>query len=96
MDLGVNWIHTAAAYGLGYSEEIVGKAIRGMSVRPIIATKCGLCWDKDRQVHGCVKRDSIRAEAEASLRRLGIETIDLYQVYWPQPEEDLEEGWAAV
>jgi aryl-alcohol dehydrogenase-like predicted oxidoreductase len=96
IDLGLNWIDTAAVYGLGHSEEIVGKAIRGMSVRPIIATKCERCWDEDRQIYPCLKRESVRAEAEASLRRLGIDTIDLYQVHLPQPDEDLEEGWAAV
>ena len=96
MELGVNWIDTAAVYGLGHSEEIVGKAIQGMSARPLVATKCERCWDKDGQIYGCLKRDSVRAEAEASLRRLGIEAIDLYQVHWPQPEKDLEEGWAAV
>jgi aryl-alcohol dehydrogenase-like predicted oxidoreductase len=96
LELGVNWIDTAAVYGLGHSEEIAGRAIKGFRHRPLVATKCGLCWDKDRQVYGCLKRESVRAEAEASLRRLGIETIDLYQVHWPQPDEDLEEGWAAI
>jgi aryl-alcohol dehydrogenase-like predicted oxidoreductase len=96
MELGVNWIDTAAVYGLGHSEEVVGKAIRGMRDRPIVATKCERRWDRDGKIYPCLKRDSIRAEAEASLRRLKIEVIDLYQVHWPQPDEDLEEGWAAV
>jgi len=96
MELGVNWIDTAAVYGLGHSEEIVGKAIAGIRERPIIATKCERCWDNDGRIYGSLRRESIRAEAEASLRRLGTEVIDLYQVHWPQPEEDLEEGWAAV
>jgi len=96
MELGVNWIDTAPVYGLGHAEEIVGRATKGIPDRPLIATKCERCWEKDRQIYPCLKRESVRAEAEASLRRLGIETIDLYQVHWPQPEEDLEEGWAAV
>jgi aryl-alcohol dehydrogenase-like predicted oxidoreductase len=70
LDLGMNWIDTAAVYGLGHSEEVVGKAIRGMSVRPIIATKCERCWDKDGRIYPCLKRESVRADAEASLRRL--------------------------
>ena len=92
----MNWIDTAPVYGLGHAEEIVGQAIRGMATRPLVATKCERCWDKERQIYPCLKRESVRAEAEASLRRLGIEAIDLYQVHWPQPDEDLEEGWAAV
>jgi len=96
LDLGVNWIDTAPVYGLGHSEEVVGKAIKGMSVKPLIATKCERCWDKDRKIYPCLKRESIRAEAEASLRRLGIDVIDLYQIHWPQPDADLEEGWATV
>jgi aryl-alcohol dehydrogenase-like predicted oxidoreductase len=96
LDLGVNWIDTAPVYGLGHAEEIVGRATKGMRNRPIIATKCERCWDKARQIYPCLKRESVHAEAEASLRRLGVEVIDLYQVHWPQPEEDLEEGWAAI
>lgn len=96
LDLGVNWIDTAPVYGLGHSEEVVGKAIKGMSVKPLIATKCERCWDKDRKIYPCLKRESIRAEAEASLRRLGTDVIDLYQIHWPQPDADLEEGWATV
>jgi aryl-alcohol dehydrogenase-like predicted oxidoreductase len=96
LDLGVNWIDTAAIYGLGHSEEVVGRAIAGSSARPLLATKCERRWDQDGQIYGSLKRESIRAEAEASLRRLGTEVIDLYQIHWPQPEEDLEEGWAAM
>lgn len=96
LDLGINWIDTAAVYGLGHSEEVLGKALAGMSVKPIIATKCERCWDKDGKIYTCLKRESVRAEAEASLRRLGIDVIDLYQIHWPQPDEDLEEAWAAV
>ena len=96
MELGVNWIDTAAVYGLGHAEEVVGKAIKGLRDRPLVATKCERCWDKDKRIYGCLKRESVRAEAEASLRRVGIDAIDLYQVHRPLPEEDLEEGWAAV
>lgn len=96
LDLGINWIDTAPVYGLGHSEEIVGRAIRGLRDRPLIATKCERRWDENRQIYPCLKRESIRTEAEASLRRLGVDVIDLYQVHWPAPEEDLEEGWEAV
>lgn len=96
VDLGVNWIDTAPAYGLGHCEEVVGRALSTMTTRPIIATKCGRCWDEQRQLFPRIKRESILDEAEASLRRLGIETIDLYQIHWPQPEEDIEEAWEAV
>jgi aryl-alcohol dehydrogenase-like predicted oxidoreductase len=96
LELGINWIDTAPVYGLGHAEEIVGRAIHGMRQRPLIATKCERRWDEKRQIYPCLKRESIRSEAEASLRRLGVEVIDLYQVHWPQPDEDLEEGWGAI
>ena len=96
LELGVNWIDTAPAYGLGHCEEVVGRAIASLPERPIVATKCGRCWDEQRQLFPRIKRESILAEAEASLRRLGIDTIDLYQIHWPQPEEDIEEAWRAV
>ena len=96
IELGINWIDTAAVYGLGHCEEVVGRAFRGMRVRPIVATKCERCWDEHGQIRGCLKRASVKAEAEASLRRLGIDRIDLYQIHWPQPDDDLEEGWAAI
>ena len=96
LDLGVNWIDTAPVYGLGHCEEIVGKALKGLRERPLIATKCERCWDEQGQIVPRLKRESIRAEVEASLRRLGLEVIDLYQIHWPQPDEDIEEGWAAV
>jgi aryl-alcohol dehydrogenase-like predicted oxidoreductase len=94
--LGINWIDTAPAYGLGHCEEVVGQALRELKVKPIIATKCGRCWDDQRQLRPWIKRASVIAECEASLRRLGLDTIDLYQIHWPQPEEDIEEGWEAV
>lgn len=96
LDLGVNWIDTAALYGLGHCEEVVGRALRGLRQRPLVATKCERCWDQQGRIYNCLKRASIRAEAEASLRRLGIEAIDLYQIHWPKPEEDIEEGWGAI
>ncbi|MEN3186982.1 MAG: aldo/keto reductase [Atribacterota bacterium] len=96
IDLGVNWIDTAAVYGLGHSEEVVGKAVKGLSPRPFIATKCGLVWDETRSIYGSLKRESIRREVEASLRRLQIDVIDLYQIHWPNPDEDIEEGWGEM
>jgi len=96
LDLGINWIDTAAIYGLGHSEEIVGKAIKGISKRPIIATKCGLVWDEKKNITNRLKRESIKNEAEASLKRLDVDVIDLYQIHWPIPDEDIEEGWEAM
>lgn len=96
LDAGVNWIDTAAVYGLGHAEEIVGKAIKGLSQKPIIATKCGRVWDSKGAISGRLKRESVRAEAEASLRRLGVDVIDLYQIHWPDPDADIEEGWSAI
>ncbi|MGQ9623502.1 MAG: aldo/keto reductase [Candidatus Caldatribacteriaceae bacterium] len=93
IDLGVNWIDTAAVYGLGHSEEVVGQAIKGLSKRPIIATKCGLVWDGKGNISNRLKRKSVRQEAEASLKRLGVDVIDLYQIHWPVPDEDIEEAW---
>lgn len=93
MDLGVNWIDTAAVYGLGHSEEVVGRAIKGLMKRPIIATKCGLVWDDNGNITNRLKRESIRREVEASLRRLKIDVIDLYQIHWPVPDGDIEEAW---
>jgi aryl-alcohol dehydrogenase-like predicted oxidoreductase len=96
LELGVNWIDTAAAYGFGRSEEIVGQALRGVTERPYVFTKCSLLDDGNRRVRHSLKRDSILREAEASLRRLGIDAIDLYQIHWPDPEQDIEEGWSAL
>jgi aryl-alcohol dehydrogenase-like predicted oxidoreductase len=96
LELGINWIDTAAVYGLGHSEEVVGQAIAGRRNEVIIATKCSRVWDEQDNPFGRLKADSIRREVEASLRRLNIETIDLYQIHWPQPDEDIEEGWAAM
>jgi aryl-alcohol dehydrogenase-like predicted oxidoreductase len=93
---GINWIDTAPAYGLGHSEEIVGKAVRGIAEKPFIATKCSRVWDERGTLGSCLKAESIQREAEASLRRLQVEVIDLYQIHWAMPDEDLEEGWTAV
>jgi aryl-alcohol dehydrogenase-like predicted oxidoreductase len=96
LDAGINWIDTAAVYGLGHSEEIVAKALEGVSKRPYVFTKCARVWDENRQIGKSLKADSIRRECEASLRRLKLDTIDLYQVHWPEPDEDVEEGWATL
>jgi aryl-alcohol dehydrogenase-like predicted oxidoreductase len=97
LDLGINWIDTAAVYGLGHSEEIVGKAIRGRRDQVVIATKCGLVWDEGSTTpYGRLKAWSVRQEVEASLRRLGVDVIDLYQIHWPNPDEDIEEAWATI
>jgi aryl-alcohol dehydrogenase-like predicted oxidoreductase len=96
LDLGINWIDTAAVYGLGHSEEIVAKALRGRTERPYIFTKCSMVWDEQGSITNSLKRDSIRREVEGSLRRLEVEAIDLYQIHWPNPEADLEEGWRTL
>ena len=98
LDCGINWIDTAAVYGLGHSEEVVAKALADIPSqrRPYVFTKCARVWDENRQVGKCLKADSIRRECEASLRRLKVEVIDLYQIHWPEPPEDIDEGWQAV
>lgn len=96
VDLGINWIDTAAVYGLGHSEEVVARALAGVSKRPYVFTKCGRIWDEKGQIGKRIKAASIRAECEASLKRLKMDVIDLYQIHWPEPDEDVEEGWQAV
>lgn len=96
LDLGINWIDTAAAYGLGHSEEVVAKALKGRASRPYVFTKCELIWDDKGVVTGSLKADSLRREVEASLRRLQVDVIDLYQIHWPDPDEDIEEGWSTL
>ncbi len=93
VSLGINWIDTAAVYGLGHSEEVVAKALDGVSPRPYVFTKCGRVWDENRQIGKRIKAGSIRKECEDSLRRLKVDVIDLYQMHWPEPDEDIEEGW---
>ena len=94
LDAGVNWIDTAAVYGLGHSEEVVGRALKSASVKPYVFTKSSMTWGPDRKIVQTMKK--IRQECEASLQRLGVEAIDLYQVHWPAPDEELEEGWASM
>ena len=96
LDLGVNWIDTAAIYGLGHSEEIVGRALKSTSNKPFVFTKCSMRWHQDRSIYRSLKTESIAEELEGSLRRLGVETIDLYQIHWPNPETEIEEGWEAL
>ncbi|MDC0712524.1 aldo/keto reductase [Stigmatella sp. ncwal1] len=99
IDRGINWIDTAAVYGLGHSEEVVARALKGRSNRPYVFTKCGLIWDAKGQVTNELSAASIRQECEASLRRLQVDTIDLYQIHWPLEGHSLkgiEEGWKAV
>ena len=95
LGLGINWIDTAAVYGLGHSEDVVGEAIKGRE-KPYIFTKSSLVWDKNREVSSVLKADSILRECEASLKRLNIDVIDLYQIHWPNPDQDIEEGWTAM
>ena len=96
LEQGINWIDTAAAYGFGRSEQVVGRALEGVAERPHVFTKCSLLEGPDRRVIHNLRRDSVLAEAEASLERLGIDAIDLYQIHWPIPEADIEEGWSAL
>jgi aryl-alcohol dehydrogenase-like predicted oxidoreductase len=96
LDAGMNWIDTAAVYGLGHSEEVVAKALEGRANRPYVFTKCARVWDENRQIGKSLKADSVRRECEASLRRLKVDVIDLYQIHWPEPDEDVEEGWATL
>ncbi len=96
VDLGLNWLDTAAVYGLGHSEEMVGRALKGRSNRPYIFTKCSRKLGPDGKLMGVLKADSIRQEVEDSLRRLQVDVIDLYQIHWPVPDEDIEEGWRTM
>ncbi|HEY3973104.1 MAG TPA: aldo/keto reductase [Candidatus Sulfotelmatobacter sp.] len=96
LDHGINWIDTAAVYGLGHSEEVVGRALRGRSQRPYVFTKCERTWDENGKLGNTLKAESIRRECEASLSRLGVDVIDLYQIHWPEPDADIEEGWTEM
>jgi aryl-alcohol dehydrogenase-like predicted oxidoreductase len=96
LDGGVNWIDTAAVYGLGHSEEVVARALEGRSNRPYVFTKCERTWNEASEIKAVLKAESIRKECEASLRRLKVDVIDLYQIHWPQPDEDIEEGWSEL
>jgi aryl-alcohol dehydrogenase-like predicted oxidoreductase len=96
LEAGFNWVDTAAVYGLGHSEETVAKALEGISPKPYIFTKGERTWDENRKIVPRLKRDSILRECENSLRRLKVDVIDLYQIHWPEPDEDIEEGWEAM
>jgi aryl-alcohol dehydrogenase-like predicted oxidoreductase len=95
-ELGVTWIDTAAQYGLGHSEEVVRRAMEGLDPRPLIFTKGGQPEGPNRTSYQSLKRDSLRRECEGSLERLGVDAIDLYQIHWPIPDEEVEEGWATL
>ena len=96
LDEGINWIDTAAIYGLGHSEEIVGQAVGSSAYKPLIFTKCSMRWDEGRTIYRSLKASSVIEELEGSLRRLGVEAIDLYQIHWPNPDDEIEEGWAEL
>lgn len=96
LDLGVNWIDTAAIYGLGHSEEVVARALKQPGHKPYVFTKCSMRWDSSRAIYHDLKAASVREEVEASLRRLGVDVIDLYQIHWPDPESEIEEGWETM
>jgi aryl-alcohol dehydrogenase-like predicted oxidoreductase len=96
IDLGINWIDTAAIYGLGHSEEVVAAALEGVRNRPYVFTKCERVWNERGEIGKSLKADSIRRECEASLKRLRVDVIDLYQIHWPEPAEDVEEGWETL
>lgn len=96
LDRGINWIDTAAIYGIGHSEVVTGQAIKGLAKKPYVFTKCSRLADAEGKPYGSLKAASIRKECEDSLRRLGVDVIDLYQIHWPLPEEDIEEGWTTM
>lgn len=96
LDRGINWIDTAAAYGLGHSEEIVAQALKGRGDRPYVFTKCSLVWNERGNIGHSLNAESIRRECEASLRRLKVDVIDLYQIHWPIPDQEIEEGWTEL
>jgi len=96
LDGGINWIDTAAVYGLGHSEEVVARAVKSSPHKPYIFTKCSRLWKSDGSIYGNLDPASLTAELDGSLRRLGVDTIDLYQIHWPNPEDKLEEAWATL
>lgn len=96
LELGVNWIDTAAQYGFGHSERVVGRAIAGVTPRPYVFSKCGQPEGPGRTTVHSLRRDSVRRELEGTLTRLGVDAIDLYQLHFPIPDEEVEEGWAAL
>ena len=98
VELEINWVDTAAVYGLGHSEELVARALKGVhdADRPYVFTKCSLVWDEGGDISNVLKEDSVKRECEQSLRRLQTDVIDLYQIHWPRPDDDIEEGWSAL
>jgi len=97
IDLGENWIDTAAIYGLGHSEEVVGKALKTLNgPKPYVFTKCSMRWNEQREIYHSVTAEGVRYECEQSLKRLDVDTIDLYQIHWPNPENEIEEGWTEM
>ncbi len=98
VEQGINWVDTAAVYGLGHSEELVARALKNFpeADRPYVFTKCSLVWDENGDISNVLKKDSVKKECEDSLRRLQTDVIDLYQVHWPIPDEQIEEGWEAM
>ena len=96
LELGINWVDTAAQYGLGHSEEVVRRAVEGVEPRPLIFTKGGQPEGPNRTSYQSLRRDSLRRECEGSLERLGVDAIDLYQIHWPIPDDEVEEGWSAL
>jgi aryl-alcohol dehydrogenase-like predicted oxidoreductase len=96
LELGVNWIDTAAQYGFGHSEQVVGRALEGLADRPYVFTKGGQPEGPNRTTIQSLRRDSLRRELEGSLSRLGLDAVDLYQIHWPLPDEQIEEGWSAL
>ncbi len=97
LDLGINWIDTAAIYGLGHSEEVVARALKSWSgPRPLVFTKCSMRWDSNRSIYRSLTAKSLTQELDSSLQRLGVDVIDLYQIHWPIPEDEIEEGWETL
>lgn len=96
LDLGINWIDTAAIYGLGHSEEVVARAIAGRSPKPLVFTKCGIVWNEQREPRRSIEPESIRREVEQSLKRLKLDVIDLYQIHWPEPDNLIEAAWTML
>lgn len=95
-ELGINWIDTAPAYGLGHSEEIIGRAMKELGAQPIISTKCGLVWNDQKKISPQLDKMSIIQEVDESLKRLKIDVIDLYQIHWPRPDDQIEEAWETI
>ena len=96
LDHGINWIDTAPLYGFGRSEEIINRALRELNKKPLIFTKCGFRWNDNKDFTSNLTAKSIREEVEMSLKRLGLDVIDLYQIHWPNPEEQIEEAWETM